>query len=268
MRALLREPLLHFFAAAALILGAHALYQSHFQTVIRVDKTAIDDLILADRFEQKRETSAAEQRQLLRRHIENEVLYREALKRDMLASQAVKTLLIQQLRTQLEPVIAEPTEAQLRELYNKTAQQYQLPSQLSFVHVSYSREEGVPEGLLSKLQGGDTPSQYGESIRLANPLPLTYQTQLKRILGEEASTEIFNHALGEWFGPIRSQRGIHFIYILEKVGAQTMPFNVVRNTLKANWINAQKRKQVDAELAEIMARYRIVVPDDYQDVLL
>ncbi len=262
------EPIVHFLIFGLVLLGGYLAYRSHILQRIEIDQAAIDSLVLGTDKEKRLTGLDADAAGIVRKTVEDEILYREALKRGMTESLPVRELMIQMLRRELEPVVPEPTDDQLRALRKESAGSYRFPPRISFEHVSYPGNfSQVPSDLLDRLNNGEDPKLFGRRIQLANPLPLTYKPHLDNVLGKGASDFLFRFKPGQWYGPVKSLRGIHFVRILSKSGAKDMPFAQVRETLKSNWEREQKLKAVNAAVRRMASAYRIIVPKAYEGAL-
>ncbi len=258
--ALLKEPAVHFLLIAALIITVNEWRKSTMRPEIRITTAEIASTSdkLAQRYGLTPENFTDET--AVREAVIEEILYQEAIKSGLTNSPAVKDTLINLMRSQLLPTIADPTTEQLQEYRRQNAENYRFPPRLSFEHVSYRADSGVPPKLLARLQAGEDPGKFGEQVRLANPLPPTYQPQLERLLGEEVVAEIFKLPLGTWQGPFQTQRGIHFIRLIERTAGDDIPFEQVLPTLRENWISEQQERGVMQAIEDLGAGYRIHLP--------
>lgn len=268
IRSFWHDPIVHFFVIAVVLLAGHALYQTAFRDDIVLTQDALDAMVLADAKESKRYPSYVTSKALVAHYLETEILYQEALKRDMLADPDVKAFLAQKLRTELEPIERQLTETELRTLYAQASEQHQYPAKIAFEHVSFAPDSTrIPARLVARLNDGADPRQFGEQIQMANPIPATFKPQLDRVLGEQASDKVFQLSSGQWHGPINSPKGIHYIRVLQKTEAQAVPFEALRNTLQSNWAEQQKQQAIDNAVTEMSKHYRIRLPADYKDLL-
>ncbi|MDQ8207421.1 peptidylprolyl isomerase [Coraliomargarita sp. SDUM461003] len=264
----MKEPVVHFALIAFVMLGVHSIYQSFSKPEIVLTEAQVEQMKVAAEKETLETGNQIETAQLVRTYIEDQILLEEALRRDLTESSQVKELLVELIRNELKPVLREPSDEELIELRQTTPEEYRFPPRLSFEHVSYRKDStAIPDNLLAQLNSGKTPSGLGDPIRLANPLPLTYKPQLDRLLGEAVSDSLFELELGQWQGPYLTDRGTHFVRIIEKIGPMDMPFEQVRRTLQSNWESAQQQAAVDAAIHELAKPYLIEVPAPYVDVV-
>lgn len=256
----LREPMLWFLLSGAVLYG-------FFTTMQRVRKpkaevTAEWLQALTNDFERRggKPMDSQERIELAHRELEEEILFREALKEGRIEDNRVRALLAALKREELEPVLADPTDAELAEYREQHPAAYQFPEQMSFQHLSFVSSNDVPAGALERLRAGD--NLLGDArVQLANPQPLTWMPQIKMMFGDDFSSAIEQYKINEWNGPVVSQRGVHFIKVLERKAAREMSFSEVKPALTSQWLKAKQQQAVSAKVKELSHEYRIVLPE-------
>lgn len=258
---LTREPLLHFIIIAALLLGAHRLWEQWRGPELRMDTTKVE--MLAREQEQRlgRKPTAQEMARQITDYVEDEILFRAALERGLVEENRPRALLVHMMRSTLRPVLPEPTQLQLEQvLATLPEEERRFPAQVSFEHVSFHNEQDVPPGLLERLRSGASAQGQGADIRLANPLPLTYQPQIERLLGADFVRHLMGYEPNVWHGPLRSTRGVHFIRVLQKLPPREIPFDELRAHLTARWQALEENAAISRATAEMGKKYRIITP--------
>jgi hypothetical protein len=192
-----------------------------------------------------------------------EILFHEAQQRGLVSDNSVRKSLIAMMRSALKPMPLPPTDEDLLKLQAQIpAENTTLPAEVSFEHVSFAKLENVPADLLAKLRNGADHRNFGEPVRLANPLPLTYRPQLERILGEEFTKQIFTVPTDTWQGPLLSTRGAHLVRIVKRSADQPMSMEQTRPILLAKWRELKEAESVSAEVEKLMVNYRIRLPQE------
>lgn len=256
--ALLKEPLVHFLAAAALLtVGYHFL--------ARPEVTVSPQLLGGLRKEYEgaigRQATPAEMTKLANEYLESEILYREALRNDMVKDNRVRGMLIQTMRTSLRPIVREPAEADLETLRQETPEIYRYPAKVGFEHVSFPNADAAPPDLLEKLRAGASPQGLGDGqMKLANPLPPTFRPQLEHLFGTEFTATLTGCKEGTWEGPFTSTRGVHFVRVLTQEPEHDMPMSELRPTLIAKWTSRQESRIISEKVAELRDSYRVNMP--------
>lgn len=259
MKSLLREPLLHFTLVAALLVGAHRLYSAHSRPEVRVTPEWLDSLARDYELKTGRPPDDTERVNLAHAWLENEILCREALKTGHTDDPRVRGLLAAIMRETLEPVIADPTDADLEAFRRQHPEPFRYPAQVSFEQATFAHAEEIPAGLLEKLRTG-TPPPQAAALRLPNPMPLTWLPQLEKTFGADFAASVVAAPPGEWTGPLTSSRGVHFIKVVRYEAEREMPIEDVRPALIAKWLEAQRNAAVSAKVAGMRANYRIELP--------
>lgn len=261
MPALFREPLLHFLVLGSLLFGADALWQQQRKPVVEIKAQALTAQagVAEQRF--GRPLTAQELQRLESKMLEDEILFREAQLRGMVADNRVRNTLIQMMRSSLKPVTAPPSEKELEETRARLPlESTSLPAKISFEHVSFTSLDRVPADLLEKLRAGEAPP-VGDAVRLGNPLPPTFRPQLERLLGAEFVGKLFKLPINEWHGPLQSTRGVHLLRVVSLQPDQPLPMEEMRHMLESRWREAQEDKAVEMEVEKLKANYRVIRPD-------
>jgi hypothetical protein len=257
LRRLLSEPLLHFILCAAVLLAIHRYFG-------KPEITVTPEIIagLYQDFESRagRPPTPAEREKLLNDHLDDEVLYREALAKGLEQDSRVRTLLIQTMRTTLRPVLSEPTDAELESLRREIPEAYRYPQKVSFAHVSFAVEKDIPPDLLDRLRAGHAHEGLGTLAKLPNPFPPSEPSQIDWMLGTEFREALVNCADATWCGPFKSRRGVHFVRIISRELPRDLPLADIRPKLGAIWIARKESAEVAAKAAELRQSYRIVLP--------
>ena len=79
------------------------------------------------------------------------------------------------------------------------------------------------------------------------------------LVGPEVAQRVFEAPIGEWRGPLRSERGVHFIRVAQQHPPSLPSFEELESYLRQDWTLDQQRSATAARLAELRQNYRIVV---------
>lgn len=257
LRSLLREPLFHFVVIAVLLLELDVLFSAWRKPVIEIDAPAV-----AARAPERGLLPTAEERAaLVRGMVEEEILFREAKRRGMVADNQVRDTLVAMMRSALKPITGDPTDEQLRTVYaDMRKEDVTMPAQLSFEHVSYARADEVPAGLLAKLRAGSEPRPPGGGVSIQNPVPLNYRPQIERIFGGDFARRAFAFQPGRWEGPVTSRLGVHFIRVVAKEPERQMTQEELRPMLEAKWRKQTEDAAISREVEKLAEGYHIILP--------
>jgi hypothetical protein len=260
--ALASEPLVHFLVLAALLFVAYALLAPAGEDRIVIDRAAIDRAVAEQETVLARPLSEEERQAAIRSLIDQEVLLREAYRRGLDRDAVVQRHLVQKMRLILAEDQAEPSEAELRAFLEANPERYRTPPTVTLQEAFYADPGAVPADALQRLRAGAEPDDIGEGPDLLGPTPARYSLRdLIGPMGAEVARRIFELPAGAWDGPFASERGLHFVRVLERQPAGLPAFEEIAGTLRQDWFFARQEEAVAARLRELRAGYRIVVED-------
>src|SRR5579862_1079142 len=263
-RAALRSRLVHFLMIGGLIFAVAPRPEPRRD--IAFDSAAFDDL---ERAQAQRlgapllEVGDAEE--VRTRAIEDEILYREALRLGLdKDDNIIRQRLIQKvlfLAEDLAGVSRAPTEDELRRFFAATREQWTRPAHIRLIHV-YAGPSHRAE--LSALRPAAIAADPTEPPALgeAFPLPRTVTTtrdELAGTYGAVFADAAFALAPGEWSEPIASKFGWHLVRVLDRQNAGPATFEDVRSQLPLTYLVASKKQAAADFLRQAATRYRITV---------
>jgi hypothetical protein len=260
--ALWREPLLHFLILGALLFGAYALLAPSAKDTIVVDQAAIDRLVKEQEGLLARPLSQEERQSAIRTMIDDEVLLREAYRRGLDQDAVVQRHLVQKMRFILGEDQAEPSEAELRAFLESNQERYRMPPRVTLEQIFYADPAAVPADLLDRLRAGADPEVLGDRLDMLGPTLDQYSLRdLIGLVGPDLARRIFELPPDGWHGPMASERGVHFVRVLEHHPSAVPTFEELTDYLRQDWSFARQEETVAARLVELRANYRIVVED-------
>lgn len=268
IRAWLREPLVHFIAAGALIFVVAGVVGSTTNESRRIEITPA----LVDRLQQvfaaqwRRPPTPEELDGLIESHIEEEVLYREALALGLDQDDTiVRRRLAQKMQFMIEDVAVPPapTDAELEAYFNANREQFRLPTTVTFSHVYFSVDrradaERDARTTLAKLGDEERAAERGDAFMLRYDYADITEAELGRLFGREFAAAVFDLPVGGWQGPVRSGYGFHLVRIDRKDSPPEPTFAGARDGVLAAYLEAERRRMNRDVLDGIMARYEIV----------
>ena len=77
------------------------------------------------------------------------------------------------------------------------------------------------------------------------------------LVGPEVAQRVFEAPIGEWRGPLRSERGVHFIRVAQHHPPSLPGFGELESYLRQDWTLDQQRRATAARLAELREDYRL-----------
>ena len=231
---------------------------------IHVSRAQLSALYGAEARRSGRPVAADGQRAIDARAIEDEVLYREALRLGLDRGDGiVRQRLIQKvifLAEDLGGAAAQPTEADLRAYYEETRERWQAPERWRFVHVfagpgkrgelSAMRPQVMAEGT------GDAPPALGDAFPLSRSVTGS-RADIAKEYGEDFASAVAAAAVGSWSEPVESRFGVHLVKVLAHEAAQKESFEEARPRLKLARLLDLKERALRAYMEKAFARYSV-----------
>lgn len=292
MRALLRQPLLHFLAAGALIFLAYSWLGPDNGTVtnereIRVDRDALLNFMQyraqafdRDLFAQRFDALDDDQRQaLIQQYVLEETLYREAVSLGLDdGDYDIRQRLVQKMSFLVEDVAAgeaeqiEPGDDELRLYYEQHAEDYRVDPDYTFAHVFFDKDKhGEPEAhalaeaLLPKLQDGnvsaDATADYGDRFRYLRKYEARNRTQVINNFGQDFVDELDRLPVDHpaWSGPFASRLGWHLVLLSARTDSRLPALAEIRDKVLYDYRYEKMSAAVQDAEDELVKKYDVVV---------
>ena len=276
MLKILREPLLHFLLLGAVFFLVYFWLNppdhSASGNQIHVSQNDIDRFVQIFQKQWNRKPTQQELDGLVRAHLKEEILYREAL---ALGLEKDDTIVRRRLAQKMEFLITDviiPTEVENKELmafYQKHSKRYTRTARVSFRHIYFNPDRrgerllDEANATLSTLQatnaGVDTPDQYGDRFMLQQQYSQQSTDQISRMFGGEFADKLVELMPGSWQGPIKSGYGVHLVYVQQREAASVYPFAEVRERVKNDYLYDLRQTRNEEMLEKLKTRYEIMV---------
>jgi hypothetical protein len=261
LSSIMREPLLQFLIAGGLLVAAHRLYVGISRPVIEVTPEWAETLARDFEVKSGHPPDPADRKELIRDYVESEILYREAKKQGMVEDPRVRRLMLLVQREIMEPVVPDPSDAELEKMRQTEPEAFHFPAEIRFEHASFTTAAEIPDGELEALRGGGK-AVSPEAMRLPNPMPKTWLPQIEKMFGKDFAAAVSKCKPGEWNGPFKSALGVHFVKVLEYTPSREMPMSQVRSALVSRWTSDRKKAAVTDKVTELARDYRIILPSE------
>jgi peptidyl-prolyl cis-trans isomerase C len=276
-RGLLGEPLVHFFAAGAMLFGAYWLFNEEPEAAvggqqIEISANDIRQMAVAWLAQGRSPLTQDQLQSLIDQKISEEVLFREGMALGLDRNDEIIKRRVAQKMDFLAADVAsmqEPEKAELVEWFSKNSDRFALPPRASFRQLYFSPDRRGPaarsdaETALQAIAGkrADSP----EVAALADPFILrTYYRnstpdQLLKEFGPAFAAELFKLDPGGWRGPIQSGYGWHLVWVDAMEPGRIPAFEEVEADVRAAWHDARYQEVKRAALDEMRSRYTVVV---------
>ncbi len=264
---LLREPLVHFLAAGALVFVVlSGRPPDAGERRIVVDEEVVAGIV--NRYVQafRRPPTPAELDGLITDHVRTEVYYREALR---LGLDQDDDVVRKRMRNKMlaiagaEAEAAQPSDADLQALLDKDPARYAEPPRYTLEQRYVGDDTAANRARaaidLAALQAGRDPGIAQAPL----PIPVRFTNapafDLATQFGDEFAAALAKAPVGQWSGPVPSGFGLHVIKVEQRAQPPQPRLADIRQRLENDWRDAAVRKAEDAHLKELLAGYDVVI---------
>lgn len=269
MRTLLREPLLHFAIAGAVLFALQA-----WRGEGGVDTESIEvsgELVdaLADAHTER--TGQAPDPATLQAVVDDwalrEALYREALALGLDQGDAiVRRRLVQKMQFVLDDLAspADPGDDVLQAWLDEHAERFAVAERVSLRHVFFRdgpNARAEAEASLGAIGAGADPGSLGQAFVHGAALPSRSRDQLARLMGDEFADAVMRLEGGTWQGPITSSQGLHLVLVEGREQTHVPALADVRPQVLSDWTRAQRDDREARALDELRGRYPVRLDD-------
>jgi hypothetical protein len=265
---LLREPLMHFLGIGLALFLLYALLNpGGGADEIRITSAAVADLKAQHQKLWGRPPTETELQGLIDSRIADEILYREGVAMGLDRDDAV---IKRRVRQKFELIAEEedsetPTEADLAAYLKANPDRFRSAPIVTFTQVLVPTDGSVADvearaaQLKSVLEGGANPATIGKATLLPGRVEAMPLDLVARDFGDRFAAALAAAPEGQWAGPVASAYGVHLVRIDRRVPAETPSLATVRAEVQREWENERRQKARAARLAELRARYDVVV---------
>lgn len=272
MRSWLREPLLHFAVAGALLFAAFGWINrgetGSSAQALHLSAAEIDWLRGTWTNQWQRAPTDDELRGLIADYLKESLLAREAMAMGLDDNDVVVRRRLAQKMTFLvegTALLAEPSEQELRDLYGKHTDLFQTPGQVTFTQLFFKDEQSAQRAL-EELRKNPVANP-GDPSLLPSDFVAEYRQSVAAVLGEEVTREIFSMAAGSWQGPLASPYGFHLVRIEDRVDPSTLPFEQARARVAEEWHRLAQARLLQEFHASLLEKYPLSVEDSIRPLV-
>jgi hypothetical protein len=274
LKALIREPLVHFLILGAGVFGLFTVLGDRAEIEpdeIVVGAGQIERMSQAWRKTRMRPPTQPELEGLIRDYIKEEVLYREALALGLDQDNAViRRHLRQKMEFLSEDIAAqtEPDDGALQAYLDTNPDKFRTDPLISFQHVYFSRDKrgGLAADdarqALASLSGDETDEEiaaHGDPLPLPHSVDLYPVREVANLFGREFALALMNLETGQWLGPVSSGFGLHLVIVDERIDAVLPQLDDVRDAVVREWREEQRQSVNEVFYETLRTRYNVVI---------
>jgi len=234
----LREPLVHFLAAGAVLFMLMTAFggEDAMDRTITIDEPQVTNL--ANQWEQtwRRPPTPQELDNLIRDHIKEEIYFREGMR---LGLDIDDPIIRRRLRTKMEFLATaevenrEPSDAELQLQYDRNKRRYAAKADVSFDQKFLGEDPEDAQSTIAALNQNRPVSIQPLSV------PASMDKAAFDVIGRDFG-DLFANALREqpmgiWSGPVRSGFGWHAVRVRDVSIAAVPPLRDIRQRVSNDW---------------------------------
>lgn len=278
MKRIIQSPFFAFVLIGLALFAIDKVYQDYQGAQaykIELTQAGIERLAMLYEKQQNREVDEETLRQLIRAHIEEQALSREAVRRGLDEDDTIiRRRLAQKMKFIIEDKYdSEPIqETELRAFYDKNKARYATPLLLSFEHIYLNPREN--EKIYERAQNIQTQVNAGQDWREAGDpfmLERRYERQnlndINKNFGAFFTREIENYLpeKNQFGPPIGSAYGLHLVRIIERIEPVEKSFDEVREQITQDLKEEKRIIANQKAIDEVIAKYSVVFQDIAND---
>lgn len=263
---LMREPTVHFFIIALFIFAGYAFTQSGSENLLEIDQREIDARIFMQELSRGEELSP-EQRELVTAfYIEEQILVREALSMDLDNDERIHDILAQKMRHVLSGNIIQPSNDELQKYYEENNTRFETPASLTLDELVFDSRDPLADSIVDALQQSvDTNTLLSMSEGTLAPLPNVNSVDLANIFDQEFADRILAADVNQWEGPYISNRGQHWLRVIESNPAGIPALEEIADLVRLEWIADEEEARLQIEVDKLWDEYTIVINNNELD---
>jgi hypothetical protein len=273
---LLREPLVRFLLLGAALFALDAWLRPAADAAaggeIVVSEARVRSLAHNFRRTWQRPPTPEELDALVREHVREEVLYREAL---ALGLDRDDTIVRRRMRQKMEFIseeaaaLARPTDRELADYLAAHPDAFRTEPRATFSQVyldprrrakTLDADAGHLLAELNRTGAALDPAKASDSLLV---LEARYEnasrTDVSRTFGGEFAAALFEQPAGRWVGPLASGYGVHLVRVEAMTRGGLAPLEEVRPLVEREWANARRKALGEAFYDKLRAKYRLTV---------
>ncbi len=280
IRALLKEPLVHFLALGGLLFligRATGDETGPMGSRIVVTPGQVEQLASGFAATWQRPPTRSELQGLIEDHIREEVYFRESLalwldRGDIIIRRRLRQKM--EFLTQDLADAVEPAEDELQAYLDEHVDDYRISPRYTLSQ-EYFRGERTGDAELEAREAVDAltdPSDpaalpEGDGSMLPSRLDDVPSREVARVFGEQFLEGLRDLPVGRWDGPVESGYGMHLVYVHERIEGRRPTLDEVRAFVLRDWTAAKRDEVNDAVYQRMLDQYTVMVeqPDGTEE---
>ncbi len=267
----MKQRLFIFLVLGILILIADLIFNDENDNKITIFESEINSLIGTWVNQVGREPTLQEVDGIIKQLLDEEILYREAIKLGLDKNDIIiKRRLAQKigfLRQEADSSL--PSEEQVSDFYNQNIDKYFVGKRITFSHIYFSAKQTdkvEAEKALNLIRSGSSETEFGEPFLLGKNFSSKSISEIERSFGKQFSEDIQNIIPKEWSGPINSEYGSHLIFVNSISDSFTPTLKEINNIVINDVILEKQNNSVKEYIKELRNKYQIEILADLNEI--
>tara|TARA_B100001250_G_C19701112_1_gene744811 strand:- start:173 stop:982 length:810 start_codon:yes stop_codon:yes gene_type:complete len=262
-----KQKLLIFFSIGLMIFAIDIVFNEDSSNKVTIYESELDSLINTWVTQVGREPTNEEIDGIIKQLIDEEILYREALKLGLDKNDIIiKRRLAQKISfLKQESISRNPSEDAIRDYYNINKEDYLVESTFTFSHLYFSKDNQAQSRSIKALESirqGEESSLFGDPFLLGKNFSIKTSRELNRSFGNQFSESIKNLEIKEWDGPISSEYGEHLVFLNSYTESFLPELDQVRSIVISDILARDQSQSTAKYLEELRKEYEIeILPD-------
>ena len=232
------------------------------ENVIYVSDNDIDFLVSTWNDQMQRPPNEEELKTIIENFIQNEVLYREALKLNLDSGDIiVKRRLVQKLGfLKQEEGVKIPNDKELKEYFNENKVEFRIPKRLSFNHIFFSKESRTLEEVRRYLVNKNIKS---DPFLLGRNFSDKTIRQIQRDFGDKFAASLDELTTLKNDLIIESIYGWHIVNVFNIENSYLPEFDSIRDKLLDTYLLVKKDEVLKKYTEELIKSYDVSLSEKY-----
>jgi parvulin-like peptidyl-prolyl isomerase len=195
--------------------------------------------------------------------VNEEILYREALKLELDKNDRIIKRRLAQKVEFLKQDDIQPSPADIENFYVENKSKYMVEDLFTFKHHFFSEQDNsdirAKESLIKISNGFAVDS---DPFILGNDLNLMSKSDLQQNFGVSFYESLTLINENQWSGPISSYYGLHIVFIKKKIDGYVPRLNQIYQKVYSDYLIMKRRENVINFLDEIKQEYEVIINPD------
>ena len=260
---LVQEPTVHFFLMAVVIFVIYAISQTNRENLLEVDQREIDARVFIQEMTTGQPLNDEQRQFIASNYVEEQILVREAIALGLDNDARIHDMLAQKMRHVLSGDVIQPAADDLNSYYEENLERYRTLPLVSVNELVLNTQDELSAEVQAFLDSGsDAEMILAATAGDEAPLPNVNRIDLANIFSPEFSEQVFNAESESWVGPYSSNRGQHWLKIIERSEANLPPLNEITDRVRLDWIAEEEEILLQQEVDKLWNQYTIVVVNE------